>query len=180
MFDANNQPISDLSASEGSGLTPQENETIAGSIAAMPAQTPSRQAAPVSQPQAPLAHNPPTQTPPAQTPPQVMSPIQTANPKQTEDQAKPEGTTEQADMADLINLKQKALSELSPLVDKLNQSPEERFKTMLMLIQATDDWSLVNRAYKAAEAIEDEKNRAQALLDIINEINYFAQNKNTA
>jgi hypothetical protein len=32
---------------------------------------------------------------------------------------------------------------------------------------------MVKAAYKAAHSIEDEKARAQALLDIINEVNYF-------
>ena len=43
----------------------------------------------------------------------------------------------------------------------------------MMMIQASDDKSLVPKAYEAANSIEDEKVKAQALLDIINEINYF-------
>jgi hypothetical protein len=76
---------------------------------------------------------------------------------------------------DLIDIKQKALSELSPLVGHLDQSPEEKFRTTMMMIQASDDQSLVETAYQAALNITDEKSRAQALLDIINEINYFTQ-----
>ena len=45
----------------------------------------------------------------------------------------------------------------------------------LMMIQASDDQSLVQSAYAAAHDIKDEKVRAQALLDIVNEINYFTQ-----
>lgn len=74
---------------------------------------------------------------------------------------------------DLIDIKQKALHELSPLVGHLDQTPEEKFKTTMMMIQASDDQSLVKTAYEAAGHIEDEKLRAQALLDIVNEINYF-------
>lgn len=74
---------------------------------------------------------------------------------------------------DLIDIKQKALSQLSPLVGHLEQSPEEQFKTTMMMIQASDDQTLVKTAYEAAQKIEDEKIRAQALLDIVNEINYF-------
>ena len=80
----------------------------------------------------------------------------------------------------LIGLKQKALGELSPLVDKLDQLPQERFRTIMMLCQATDDSSLVDKAYEAARAISDEKERAQALLDVVNEINYFTQPKDPA
>lgn len=74
---------------------------------------------------------------------------------------------------DLIDIKQQALSQLSPLIDHLDQSPEEKFKTTMMMIQASDDQTLVKVAYEAAMKIEDEKVRAQALLDIVNEINYF-------
>jgi hypothetical protein len=43
----------------------------------------------------------------------------------------------------------------------------------MMLIQATDDKSLLKSAYQSALQIPDEKSRAQALLDVVNEINYF-------
>ncbi len=77
----------------------------------------------------------------------------------------------------LLALKQQALAELSPLVGQLDQTPEERFRTTMMMIQSTDNQSLIQSAYDAAEKITDEKVRAQALLDIINEINYFTQQK---
>ena len=79
---------------------------------------------------------------------------------------------------DLLRIKQEALQKLSPLVDHLEQTPEERFRTTMMMIQATDDSSKIKDAYEAAEQITDEKVRAQALLDVINEINYFAQQSN--
>ncbi len=75
----------------------------------------------------------------------------------------------------LLKLKQQALQSLAPLVDQLDQSPEEKFKTTMMLIQASDNAELVHEAYDAANKIEDEKARAQALLDVVNEINYFTQ-----
>lgn len=75
----------------------------------------------------------------------------------------------------LLELKKTALEELAPLVDKLDQSAEEKFKTTMMMIQATDDSSLIASAHDAAKQITDEKVRAQALLDIVNEINYFTQ-----
>ncbi|MEO6513755.1 MAG: hypothetical protein ABIR37_03635 [Candidatus Saccharimonadales bacterium] len=77
--------------------------------------------------------------------------------------------------SDLLDIKQDALKQLSPLVGHLNQTPEEKFRTTMMMIQASDDQSLINQAYDAAKEITDEKTRAQALLDIINEINYFTQ-----
>ena len=73
----------------------------------------------------------------------------------------------------LLNIKQQALQQLKPLVGHLEQTPEEKFRTTMMMIQAADDQSLIQEAYQAAQAIEDEKVRAQALLDVVNEINYF-------
>lgn len=77
---------------------------------------------------------------------------------------------------DLIDLKQEALTKLSPLVGHLDQSPDEKFRTLMMMIQASDDQRLVREAYETALKISDEKERAQALLDIVNEINYFTHN----
>lgn len=79
---------------------------------------------------------------------------------------------------DLISIKQQALGQLSPLVDHLEQTAEEKFKTTMMMIQAADNRDLIKTAYAAAQAITDDKAKAQALLDIINEINYFTQNDN--
>lgn len=76
---------------------------------------------------------------------------------------------------DLMDIKQKALSQLSPLVGHLDQTPEEKFRTTMMMIQASDNQDLVKEAYAAAQEITDEKAKAQALLDIVNEINYFTQ-----
>ncbi|HEU5005067.1 MAG TPA: hypothetical protein VFT49_03210 [Candidatus Saccharimonadales bacterium] len=76
---------------------------------------------------------------------------------------------------DLLQIKSQALKSLAPLVGHLDQSPEEKFKTTMMMIQATDNSDLIRDAYSAANQIPDEKARAQALLDVINEINYFTQ-----
>lgn len=78
---------------------------------------------------------------------------------------------------DLEAIKEKAIRELSPLVSHLDQSPEEKFHTAMMMLQATDDRSLIKAAYEAAQEITDDRTKAQALLDIVNEINYFTQRK---
>lgn len=89
-------------------------------------------------------------------------------------------TSDSAHANDLLDIKQNALQDLSPLVDHLDQTPEEKFRTTMMMIQASDNQSLIKVAYDAAKAITDEKERAQALLDIVNEINYFTQNSATS
>lgn len=86
-------------------------------------------------------------------------------------------TADSNDANDLIDIKQQALNQLSPLVGHLDQSPEEKFRTTMMMIQASDNQSMIKTAFEAAQAIPDEKVRAQALLDVVNEINYFTQNQ---
>lgn len=76
---------------------------------------------------------------------------------------------------ELLDIKQEALAALSPLVGHLEQAPEEKFRTTMMMIQASDDQTLLREAYEAAKLIQNEKSRAQALLDVVNEINYFTQ-----
>lgn len=76
--------------------------------------------------------------------------------------------------SNLDSIKQQALLELRPLVDKLNISPEEKFDTYLLLLRSTDDSALIAPAHAAAGAIADESRRAQALLDVIKEIDYLS------
>ena len=66
-----------------------------------------------------------------------------------------------------------ALEALRPLVDKLTVSNEEKFDIYLLLLRSSDDNTLIEPAYNAARMIEDETKRANALLDVIKEIDYF-------
>lgn len=79
--------------------------------------------------------------------------------------------------SDLDGIKKSALEELRPLVDKLSLPADEKFDTLLLLIRSTDDKSLISAAHDAAKNIEDETKRAQALLDVIKEIDYFSAQK---
>lgn len=101
----------------------------------------------------------PTITPPVSTP----SSMQFSAPADSDD------------TDDLVRMKQEALQHLQPLVDTLQQSPEEEFRTIMMMIQATDDKTMLKKALESAKRIKDDKIRAQAMLDVINEINYFTQ-----
>ncbi len=74
-------------------------------------------------------------------------------------------------------VKQQALGELRPLVDKLNVDADEKFDIYLLLLRSTDDKDLIAPAHEAAMAITDESKRAQALLDVIKEIDFLSQNK---
>lgn len=75
---------------------------------------------------------------------------------------------------DLEPIKKQAIEELRPLVDKLNLPPEEKFDIYLLIIRSTDDQTLIDPAHETAKNIADETRRAQALLDIIKEIEFFS------
>ena len=75
---------------------------------------------------------------------------------------------------DLNSVKSDAINELRPLVDKLNVPAEEKFDTYLLLLRSTDDRSLIEPAHEIAKQITDEARRAQALLDIIKEIDFLS------
>jgi len=75
---------------------------------------------------------------------------------------------------DLTTIKKDALLELRPLIDKLDLAPEEKFDIYLLLLRSTDDTTLIPPAHLVARDIADESRRAQALLDIIKEIDYLS------
>ena len=82
--------------------------------------------------------------------------------------------------SDLDSIKMDALEELRPLIDRVDLPAEEKFDTYLMLIRSTDDASLIAPAHNVARNITDEKRRAEALLDIIKEIDYLSRNNQPA
>jgi|GEM_PF-5526620 len=85
-----------------------------------------------------------------------------------------EGT---GDNTELDGVKKSALEQLRPLIEKLDLEPADKFDKYLMMLRASDDPELIKPAFEAAQGIEGEKEKAQALLDIINEINYITTNQ---
>lgn len=81
-----------------------------------------------------------------------------------------EGT---GDTGELDTVKKSALEQLRPLIEKLDLEPADKFDKYLMMLRASDDPALIKPAFDAAQGIAGEKEKAQALLDIINEINYI-------
>ncbi len=77
--------------------------------------------------------------------------------------------------SDLDSIKLSALKDLRPLMDKVDLPAEEKFDTYLMLLRSTDDSSLVGPAHAAAQGIADEKKKAEALLEVIKEIDYLSR-----
>jgi hypothetical protein len=79
------------------------------------------------------------------------------------------------DASSLDSIKSQAITQLRPLMDKVELPAEEKFDTYLMLIRSTDDSSLIAPAHAAAQNITDEKRKAEALLDVIKEIDYLSK-----
>lgn len=70
--------------------------------------------------------------------------------------------------------KQKAMQALVPLIDHLQGvDPETKFDISLKAMRFTDNKDLVNTVLDAAMAIRDESSKAEALVELINEINYL-------
>lgn len=114
------------------------------------------------------------QQPQDQNPPAVVLPSDlTGEPKPAIDM--PSHTQSPQASGDLEEIKKQALAQLSPLVSKLDQSPEDKHKTLLMMIQSADNEDLLPEAYENAQKIADDTLKAEALLSIVNEINYFSQ-----
>lgn len=76
--------------------------------------------------------------------------------------------------SNLDSIRKDALLELKPLVSKLDLAPEEKFDIYLLMLRSTDDTSLIAPAHEAAKNIADEEKRAEALLDIIKEIDFLS------
>jgi hypothetical protein len=81
------------------------------------------------------------------------------------------------DSPELDSVKKSALEQLRPLIEKLDLEPADKFDKYLMMLRASDDPALIKPAFDAAQGITGEKQKAQALLDIINEINYITANQ---
>jgi len=115
-----------------------------------------------------------TSTAPDPTPvlPPVEEPVELPQPSF----ALPTPDSSAPSSADLEGIKKTALGELRPLIDRVDLPAEEKFDTYLMLIRSTDDSTLIAPAHASAQGITDETRRAEALLDIIKEIDYLSRN----
>lgn len=117
----------------------------------------------------------PTPTPAAETPAVTASEPATApSADPTLATSTPTVTaTSSESSSDLESIKKTALNELRPLIDHVDLPAEEKFDTYIMLIRSTDDTSLIAPAHAVAQSITDEKRRAEALLDIVKEIDFL-------
>lgn len=87
-----------------------------------------------------------------------------------------EPTTPIPQTVDTATVKRQALAALAPLLGSLQTNPERKFEICMSAMRFTDDASLAAVALDAALAIEDNGPKAEALVELINEIDYLESN----
>lgn len=70
---------------------------------------------------------------------------------------------------EISDVKKSMISDLIPLMDKVSLTPEKQFGFYKELIDATHNKELVPGAYNTAKKMADDKERAEALLYLIDE-----------
>jgi hypothetical protein len=81
------------------------------------------------------------------------------------------------DVIDLESLQRKAIEVLAPLVDQIDGAPENRFEILIMAARSSNDGALLNQALQVAQEIESPAAKANAVLDVLNEVNYLLSRK---
>lgn len=120
---------------------------------------------------------------PAPTPDSIIPPAPTPEPTEEEmlPEMSPELTTEvplpdlaPAGVSGQSNVRQirsAALRDLAPLLDRVNMPPVQKFNICCEIFEESKDYAALESAYKAAREIPDEKERADALVYIVESTN---------
>ncbi len=72
--------------------------------------------------------------------------------------------------SDISKVKEAALKELFPIMDRVEVEPEKRFLLFQEMLTTMRDKAVIAPAYEAARQIRDDKIRADSLLYLINSI----------
>ncbi len=119
--------------------------------------------------QAPAAGQPPVMMPPAGQPsmkmPQNPMPPMSSMPPMSPSYSRAMGYG-----ADITKVKEAALKELFPIMDRVEVEPEKRFLLYQEMLTTMRDKAVIAPAYEAARQIRDDKVRADSLLYLINSI----------
>lgn len=95
-------------------------------------------------------------------------PIATVNSPATE--LPTTGTTASPSGLSIREIKTAALHDLAPLVDKLDMSPSQKFNIYRNMFENLRDYTVIELAYQAAKTIPEERERAEALLYLVEAI----------
>lgn len=129
---------------------------------------------------------PPVKPMNAPVPPSVSSIVAGAQPKKPVETVKPlvERRDDQRDRdnrpemkrplgqsnADVQSIKEAALKELFPIMNRIELKPEKRFELYCEMMEVMKDKAILKPAHEAAKEIKDEKARADALVCLIETI----------
>ena len=75
----------------------------------------------------------------------------------------------------LIELRDQVISTALPLVEDQTMPAEKRFSMLMTIIEADPSIELLRKAYTVAQTIENSVVRADALLDIVDEIDLLLE-----
>lgn len=80
---------------------------------------------------------------------------------------------DQGQPGNLEALREKALQILVPMVDEIQDAPERRFEILITASRSSGgNEQLLSKALEAAQQIENANDKANAVLDVLNEVNY--------
>ena len=138
-----------------------------------PAPRPAPMPAPAPMPPAPAPMPTPMPMPePVKPAEPVSAPEEIINPAPIENDNEPKAPFVENGNHDLDidQVKEAALRELAPILDKIDVPAEQKFDIYKDVISNYHDSSVIEPAYRAASEIKDERERAEALLYIISSI----------
>jgi hypothetical protein len=101
------------------------------------------------------------------TEPEAIEGHATATAEPTTEPAATEPAPVASEKAPMSDLKKNMISDLIPLMDKVSLPAEKQFGFYKEVIDTTNNSDLVADAYEAAKKIADDKERAEALLYLI-------------
>ena len=123
---------------------------------------------------APAGQPPVAMMPPAAQP--APKPVQPAQPAMPQMPSMPSmgsygrGGMGYGGSSDISKVKEAALKELFPIMDRVEVEPEKRFLLYQEMLTSMRDKAVIAPAYEAARQIRDDKVRADSLLYLINSI----------
>ena len=104
---------------------------------------------------------------PAPAAPAMPTPPPIPTPTPTIDNIPVEQTKAMYGDPDLDKIKNLALSDLRPILEKVDIAPDKKFLIYRDIIDLTEDKACIELAYNSARLIEDEKAKGEALVFIV-------------
>ena len=99
--------------------------------------------------------------------PAVAPTIDFANPAPIAPEPTPAPVAEAPANLNMKQVKEAALRDLVPLLDRLNMTASQKFNFYKNMLEELHDYTVVEPAYRAASEIEDTTERAEALLYLV-------------